>query len=142
MLQYQWLGILPRNPVKSVLHTQHPPYLSPRTTPINAQRVGPILPPLYPQLLATKEVTSRHTVGIAMDGGNVIEEGWTGRACPCPARISSQKRPFSRSMCFGFGGMSFFLDFLGAPWHPLSSKNWLECLEVNKTGIPNSRSTR
>ena len=50
---------------RDVLDTGRVLHLSPRTTPINAQRVGPILPPSYPQLLAAKEVTSRHTVGIA-----------------------------------------------------------------------------
>src|SRR2546430_8342599 len=47
-----------------ILHAQRSLYLSPRAPTISAQRVGPLLPLSYPQLLTTKEMTSRHTVGL------------------------------------------------------------------------------
>jgi hypothetical protein len=39
-------------------------HLSPKTPPIRAQRVGPLVPLSDPSMLTTKEMTSRHTVGL------------------------------------------------------------------------------
>src|SRR5712691_562643 len=48
-----------------LLHAQDALHVSPSAPPIHAQRVGPILPLSYPQLLVAKEITSRHTVGLS-----------------------------------------------------------------------------
>jgi SRSO17 transposase len=53
-----------RTPDGGLLHTQYPLYLSASVPPINAQRVGSILPLSHLQVFAIKEIMSRHTVGI------------------------------------------------------------------------------
>jgi hypothetical protein len=49
-----------------VLYVQYALHVSPRAPPMSAQRVGPLVPLSYPQLLVAKEIMSRHTVGLPM----------------------------------------------------------------------------
>jgi len=55
-----------RAPDGGVLYAQYALLVSPRALLINAQHVGPIGPLSSPQRLATKEITSRHTVRYRM----------------------------------------------------------------------------
>ena len=56
--------------------------------------------------------------------------------------IVRQNDRFSGPCGVASGWVSFLLDFLDTLWHPQSSRNWLECLEVTTTRMSNSWSTR